>query len=135
VAVEKTLAGRATVRLPGGRRGEVPSEGLAFETGERALLMVRPERLVLAAEEPPPEGLGLPVTCTDMVFQGAVLRCALRSAEGGELVAYLEAARRDPAVHPGAALWLGFEPAAARLLHAEAEGHGTGPGEDDGAGN
>ena len=48
-----------------------------------------------------------------------MLRCALRDADGGELVAYLEATRRDPPT-PGASVWLGWEPDAARLLHPDA---------------
>jgi spermidine/putrescine transport system ATP-binding protein len=116
VVVEKALGGRASVRLPGGRGGEVPCPGAPFAEGERALLMVRPERIGLASDPPPPERLALPVTCTDRVFQGAVLRCALRGPAGEELVASVEAARPDPALRPGAALWAGFEPDAARLL-------------------
>ncbi len=117
VTVEKTTNGRATLCLPGGRRGEVSTQGRAFDAGASALLMIRPERLELAANEPPPDMLGLPVTCTDMVFQGAVRRCALRDAAGGEWIDYLEASRAAPGVVPGAALWVSWQPDAARLLH------------------
>jgi spermidine/putrescine transport system ATP-binding protein len=119
VTVEKTANGRATLCLPGGRRGEVPTGGRSFEAGTPALLMIRPERLELAASEPPPELLGLPVTCTDMVFQGAMRRCALRDPSGGELIDYLETSRQAPDVVPGAALWVSWQPDAARLLHLD----------------
>ena len=36
------------------------------------------------------------MTCSDVVFQGALLRYALRDADGGDFVAYLEASRHDP---------------------------------------
>jgi spermidine/putrescine transport system ATP-binding protein len=117
VTVEKTVNGRAVLNLPGGRRGEVSTDGRHFADGAPALLMVRPERLDLSATEPPPDMLGMPVTCTEMVFQGAVRRCALRDPAGGELVDYLEASRDVPGVEPGATLWASWLPDAARLLH------------------
>jgi spermidine/putrescine transport system ATP-binding protein len=120
VVVESSVGGRASVRLPGGRGGEVPRRGVPIADGERALLMVRPERVALGAGPPPPDRLALAVTCTDRVFQGAVVRCALRGPTGEELVACVEAAHRDPALRPGAALWAAFEPAAARLLVPDA---------------
>ena len=102
VVLEKTTDERATLRLPGGRRGEVATGGRSFEPGAPPLLMIRPECLEVGCDEPPPERLALPVTCTDLVFQGALLRCALRDPAGGELIAHLEAARPQPGIHPGA---------------------------------
>ena len=75
---------------------EALTHGRPFAAGAPALLTVWPERLELAATEPPPERIGLPVTCSDVVFQGALLRYALRDADGGDFVAYLEASRHDP---------------------------------------
>ena len=43
VVIEGTTDGRATLRLPGERRGEAPTGGCAFEAGEPALLMIRPD--------------------------------------------------------------------------------------------
>jgi len=120
VVVERATDGRATLRLPGGRLGEAATGGRSFRPGAPALLMIRPERLEVAPQEPPPERLGLPVTCTDLVFQGALLRCALRDASGGELIDYLEPSRHPPGVVPGASLWVSWERDAARLLHPEA---------------
>jgi spermidine/putrescine transport system ATP-binding protein len=120
VTVERSANGAATLRLPGAHRGEVSTHGQVFEAGGEALLMVRPERLDLAIDAPGPGLLGFPVTCTDVVFQGPVLRCALRDPEGRELIDYLEASRDMPGVRPGASLWVHFEASAARLLHPEA---------------
>ncbi len=119
VVVERSASGRATLRLPGGRVGEAATGGRTFAPGADALLMIRPERLEVGPNEPPPERLGLPVTCTDLVFQGAVLRCALRDQAGGELIDYLEASRQQPGVRPGASLWVSWERDAARLLHPD----------------
>jgi spermidine/putrescine transport system ATP-binding protein len=119
VVVERAENGRATLRLPGGRLGEVATGGRSFAAGADALLMVRPERLEVGPHEPPPGRLGLPVTCTDNVFQGAVRRLALRDAAGGELIDFLEASREQPGVLPGSELWASWEPDAARLLHPD----------------
>jgi spermidine/putrescine transport system ATP-binding protein len=119
VVVEQTSGERARLRLPGGRAGEAPVNGRSFAAGAEAVLMVRPERLELAAGEPPPGAVGLRVTCTDLVFQGAVVRCGLRDAAGDELVVYLGGDEQKPEVVRGAELWLRWPPHAARLLHAE----------------
>jgi spermidine/putrescine transport system ATP-binding protein len=119
VTVERMDGERATVQLPGGRRGEAVTAGRRFAAGESAILMVRPERLHLVTAEPAPDRVALPVTCSDLVFQGAVLRCALRDRAGNELVAHVEAARRDPGLCAGASLWLAWHPDAGRLLHPD----------------
>jgi spermidine/putrescine transport system ATP-binding protein len=116
VSIEATSNGRATIVLPGGGRGDVSTDGRRFEAGSQALLMIRPERLEVAVAEPGDGLLGLPVTCTDVVYQGPVRRCALRDAAGGEWIDYLDAARQMPGVAPGATLWLSWEPDDARLL-------------------
>jgi hypothetical protein len=81
--------------------------------------MVRPERLELGATEPPTERLGMQVVCTEVVFQGAVRRCALRDPAGGEVVLYLDAVRDAFDVAPGASLWVSWSAGAGRLLAPE----------------
>jgi spermidine/putrescine transport system ATP-binding protein len=119
VVVGASAAGNAELTLPGERRGEAPTAGRDFAAGAQALLMLRPEDLELGASEPPPERIGLPVTCTDIVFQGPVVRCALLDAAGDELVVYLEEHEQQPEVRPGAALWLSWKPRAGRLLYPD----------------
>jgi len=119
VVVERAGGGRVTFQLPGGRLGEAAMGARTFTPGRDALLMIRPERLEVGPHEPTADRLGLPVTCTDLVFQGAMLRCALRDPDGGELIDYLEASRQQPGVKPGASLWVSWEPDAARLLHPD----------------
>ena len=119
VGVGETRNGRAELALPGGRRGDVDTEGRRFEAGRDALLMIRPEDLELDAKEPGAGWIGLPVTCTDLVFQGPVVRCTLQGAAGDELVVYLEEQEQQPEVRRGAELWLRWRPDSARLLHAE----------------
>jgi spermidine/putrescine transport system ATP-binding protein len=120
VTIVRADGARATVTLPGAGSGEAMTTGLTFSAGESAVLMVRPERIELVAGQPSPNLVALPVTCADLVFQGAVLRFALRDVAGNELVAHVEAARRDPAMRSGASLWLAWPPAAGRLLRPDA---------------
>jgi spermidine/putrescine transport system ATP-binding protein len=120
VTVERAGGGRATVVLAGGRRAEAPTGGLEFAAGAPALLMVRPERIHVGKDEPGPGRTALPVTCTDLVFQGAQLRCALCDPLGAGLVAHIEADEPREGVAPGAALWVSWPTDAARLLPPEA---------------
>jgi spermidine/putrescine transport system ATP-binding protein len=119
VTIERADGGRATVALPGGRRVEVPTGGRAFPAGSAALLMVRPERLRVGPGTPGPGAVGIPVTCTDLVFQGPQLRCALSDPAGCDIVAQLEADEPREGVAPGASLWVSWPIEAGRLLPAE----------------
>jgi len=119
VTVERTAGGRATVALPGGRRAEALTGGVELPAGSPALLMVRPERLHVGVGEPGPGRVGLPMTCTDLVFQGAQLRCALRDAYGPELVAHIEADEPREGVAPGAQLWVSWPIEAGRVIPTE----------------
>ena len=119
VTVESGANGEATIALPGGRRCGVATRGRHFAAGAKALLMVRPERLEVSASEPSAGRPCLPVTCIDLLFQGAVERCALRTPSGDEVVAHLESDKPVPEAKPGAALWLYWEAASSRLLPLE----------------
>jgi spermidine/putrescine transport system ATP-binding protein len=118
VKVESASGGRATVTLPGGRRGDVDVRSRQFASGDAAVLMIRPERTELSASEPAGNRIGIPVTVVDVVFQGALERCALCDANGNEVVTYQEAQRPEPV--RGGAMWLTWEADSARLLHPDA---------------
>ncbi|HXK22437.1 MAG TPA: ABC transporter ATP-binding protein [Myxococcota bacterium] len=119
VRVEETRNGRTSLRLPGDRRADVDPGGRRFANGDDALLMVRPEDLALDSKEPGTGWASLPVTCTDLVFQGAVVRCALADCAGNELVVHLGPHDQTPEVRHGASLWLRWRPDSARLLHRD----------------
>jgi spermidine/putrescine transport system ATP-binding protein len=110
---------RVTIRLAGDTVLEVPHPGTAVAAGARTLCMIRPERVTLHPQGLPPGVGGLPVTVTDLVFQGAVLRYGLRDPSGGEIVAHVESQDRDPSIRVGDRVWAGWDPAAARLLPPE----------------
>jgi spermidine/putrescine transport system ATP-binding protein len=120
VTVERANGASAVVLLPGGRRAEIATRGRTFAAGAAALLMVRPERLEVCAAEPSTEDCTMPVTCTDLVFQGAVQRCAVKTAAGDELVAHIETDRRVAEARAGARLWAHWAADSARLLTPEA---------------
>jgi spermidine/putrescine transport system ATP-binding protein len=113
--VEGLDGDRVVVRVAGARRLEAPSDQHVFTPGESAVLMVRPERIRLAAEA---DGLSNAVqaTLTDATFQGPVVRVVLRDAAGGELVAHVGGEQRPRRLEPGARVWATWDPGASRLL-------------------
>ena len=119
VSVESAANGDATIVLPGGRRSGVATRGRRFAAGQKALLMVRPERLEVSTSEPAAGVPCIPATCIDVLFQGAVESCAVRTPDGDEIVAHIESDKPVAAAKPGASLWLYWEPGSARLLHPE----------------
>ena len=80
---------QVTVDGPGGRYF-VRAEGRTYPTGSPATLMVRPERMVPAgAPLHGAAGGSIETTVTSLVFQGPVVRCQVRTADGVDLVAHL----------------------------------------------
>ena len=77
--------------------------------------MVRPERLRLS-DAVSSDGTSVPVTLAHAVFQGPVVRCSLRAADGTEIVAHVGPEQTLPALAPGLRLWASWDFEAARLL-------------------
>jgi len=116
--VDTVRNGHAVVRVNGGAPTEVAAaSGVA--AGCSAVVVLRPERVRLSATPPEPLGGALSVTVTDLTFQGAAVRVALRSAAALELVAEVAAANRPTGLVPGATLWATWDTDAARALVAE----------------
>ena len=113
--VQQVQALDATVLVAGRYRVPVPIAGQRLRPGAAATIMVRPERLRLSAACPA-DGTGVPVTVEHAVFQGPVVRCTLRAGDGSEIVAHVGPEQTLPALEPGLALWVGWDPDAARLL-------------------
>jgi spermidine/putrescine transport system ATP-binding protein len=78
--------------------------------------MVRPERVRVLMDEPSGSSVGVPCTVTDLVFQGPVVRVALATLDGAEVVAQVHAEEQLPFLRPGDRVWVGWEADAARLL-------------------
>jgi ABC-type Fe3+/spermidine/putrescine transport system ATPase subunit len=115
VIVQHVNGGDATVLVAGSHRVRVPAGTQRLRPGSAATVMVRPERLRLT-ETAPLDGTGVPVTLQHAVFQGPVVRCSLRTADGTEIVAHVGPEQPLPPLKPGLGLWVGWDLQAARLL-------------------
>jgi spermidine/putrescine transport system ATP-binding protein len=115
VTVESVAADSAVVSVAGRRIG-APLDGQQVRPGEVVQMMVRPERVRVAVDEPTDGAAAVPCTVIDYVFQGPVVRFALSGPGGAEVVAHVGADERLPMLRPGDSVWASFEQAAARLL-------------------
>jgi spermidine/putrescine transport system ATP-binding protein len=77
--------------------------------------MVRPERLKLS-ECGKAQTSGVPCTVEHAVFQGPVVRCTLRAADGTLIVAHVGPEHPLPPLTPGLGLQVDWDYEAARLL-------------------
>ncbi|MDQ1519136.1 MAG: spermidine/putrescine transport system ATP-binding protein [Actinomycetota bacterium] len=101
----------------GGQRVPVPSpNGDEIPAGAPAIVMVRPERVRVLMQAPTDGLVGVPCTVVDLVFQGPVIRVALATEAGDEVVAHVGADEQLPLLRPGDQVWAGWECDAARLL-------------------
>ena len=107
--------GRATVRLAGGVLIDAPVADGSVASGSDGILMLRPERIRLGPTAPS-HGRGIPVTVTGIVFQGPVLRCALRDGDDNEIIAHVDDDERPEGLTLGASMWATWDPTAVRLL-------------------
>jgi len=115
--VETREGDRVIVGIAGGRRVTVPTEA-GIEPGRPAVLMVRPERVDLRVDEPPPQFSSLSAEVVDLVFQGPVVRFGLRAADGSPIVAHVGPEQQLPLLRPGDRVWVVWEPDAGCLLPA-----------------
>jgi spermidine/putrescine transport system ATP-binding protein len=107
----------ATVVVAGSHRVAVPRGAAVTRPGSSATVMVRPERLRVSERAGAVGGAaGLPVTLEHAVFQGPVVRCTLRAADGSEIVAHVGPEHPLPPLEPGLALRVEWDHDAARLL-------------------
>ena len=107
-------ATQVAVAIAGGHVVRVPTPSWNPTSGTAAVVMVRPERVRIGTASDRPEAF--PATLVDVVFQGPVVRCALRAADGTELVAHLGPADGTVPLAPGLAVFVDWEPDAPRLL-------------------
>ncbi len=88
-----------------------------IESGGRATLMVRPERVRISMEAPVnSESLvSVPATVTDLTFQGPVLRLSLAAADGSPIIAHVGPEQALPMLRPGDQVHAGWAPSASRV--------------------
>ena len=87
-----------------------------IETGGKATLMVRPERVRVSVQQPSAEVVAVPATVTDLVFQGPVLRLSAAAADGSPVVAHVGPEQDLPMLRPGDPVWVGWSPDASLVL-------------------
>jgi len=112
--VQQVNASDATVLVAGSCRVPVRAGDQRLPPNSAATVMVRPERLRLTASAP--AGGGVPVTVEHAVFQGPVVRCTMRAADGTLIVAHVGPEQALPALDAGLRLWVSWDQDAARLL-------------------
>ena len=114
--VEQVDGDRATVRMAGAHRVEATICYGEFVPGASGVLMLRPERIKVTAAAADTRWTAIPVQVADIIFQGPVLRCLLRDATGGEIVAHIDDDERPDGLQRGAQMWASWDPNGARLL-------------------
>ena len=115
---------RATVTIAGAHVVQVPTSAWKPVAGTEVLVMVRPERVRVAAATES-TGKGLPATVVDIVFQGPVVQCTLRAADGTELIAHLGPSAATTALASGQQVFVDWDPDAPRLLPPAGNGAGA----------
>ena len=77
-------------------------------------LMVRPERIRVAADQASAPESAVVVTVTSLVFQGPVVRLAGEAADGNEVLAHIGPDQQLPLLRPGDEVWASWDTPAAR---------------------
>jgi len=91
-----------------------------IETGGKATLMVRPERVRISVD--PPAGMttgavaAVRATVVDLTFQGPVLRLALTAPDGSPILANVGPEQDLPMLRPGDEVYAGWSPDASLVL-------------------
>jgi spermidine/putrescine transport system ATP-binding protein len=115
--VEDADGNRVTVRLADGGGTRARQDGREFRAGDDATVVVRPERLRIAAAAPESEATGrMPARVKAVVFQGAVTRVDLVTAAGTELNVILLAQDRPETLDNSEQVWVTWEPEDATVL-------------------
>ncbi|MBX3026764.1 ABC transporter ATP-binding protein [bacterium] len=114
--VEQVNGTRAVVRLAGDHRVEAPIGHGEFHPGGHCVVMLRPERIRLTRTPAETRWSAIPVQVGEVIFQGPVLRCVLRDAADGEIIANIDDDERPAGLARGAHMWASWDPNGARLL-------------------
>jgi spermidine/putrescine transport system ATP-binding protein len=107
--------GNGATALVSGDLVPVTASAWKGNPGEAATVMIRPERLRVSTT-PLSGPVSLPVTMESAIFQGPVVRLALRAADGTEIIGHLGPEELIPNLQVGQSLFAGWDRDAARLL-------------------
>jgi spermidine/putrescine transport system ATP-binding protein len=124
--IERLEGGHAVARVAGDCDVRAPAvEGL--KVSDPGTLMIRPERMHLRVDEPPPDLVSIPAEVVDLVFQGPVVRFDLRTPDGSPIVAHVGPEDDLPLLRPGDKVSVCWEPESARFLRRRGEHVAFGP--------
>lgn len=84
--------------------------------GAKVLVMVRPERVSVAASPPPPERSGVEGTIAEVIFRGPMVHVVLATDAGLPLVAHVTDTRSLAGLVPGDRAWACWEQDSAYLV-------------------
>ncbi len=87
-----------------------------ISAGQRATLMVRPERLQITSTEPAAGGTHVAGTVSDLTFQGPVVRLVVTAADGAQVLAHVGPDSDLPLLRPGDNVWATWPSDAALVL-------------------
>jgi spermidine/putrescine transport system ATP-binding protein len=115
--------------VAGRTNGQVQVEALGSTLPARPIgtlqgavtLMVRPERVRVAAEQAQAPDSAVRLTVADLVFQGPVVRLAGVAPDGSEVVAHIGPDEQLPLLRPGDEVWASWDVAAAAAVSGRPE--------------
>ncbi len=114
-SIDTVADGRADVRV-GDQLVNGSTQGRSLSAGDAVTFMVRPERVKVTIDQPAAGGASMRCEVIDYVFQGPVVRFALRSPDGSEIAAYVGADEGLPLLRPGDPVWASWDREAALIL-------------------
>lgn len=89
-----------------------------IEAGGHATLMIRPERVRVAMEQPDAQFAAVRAKVSDLTFQGPVVRLSLAAADGSAIVAHVGPEQELPLLRPGDEVFAYWSPEASLVLPA-----------------
>ena len=116
-AVTAQADGTATVSALG---STLPARAGGDLAGD-VTLMVRPERVRVAADQAVAPDMAVRLTVTSLVFQGPVVRLAGDAPDGREVLAHIGPDQQLPMLRPGDEVWASWDGPAAAVLPGRPE--------------
>lgn len=117
-SVTATTGTRAHITAFGGIALSGDCTGAAVVAGQAGVLMVRPERVDIAADESAAGTQRVRGTVVDLTFQGPIVRLVLHAGDGTPIIANIDPDNDLPMLRPGDTVWASWNADAARVLPA-----------------
>jgi spermidine/putrescine transport system ATP-binding protein len=107
----------AVIEVGSDERIVVPVRGVPVAEGSKLELTVRPEKIELTTERPPPDGCALRGTVTEVVYLGTSTNFSVSTSTGADMVVFKQnSASADLVAKRGDAVWLSWQPQHSYLI-------------------